>query len=83
LAKITKKVIKKKLEGSNRSEKKFQWIPSPLTAKSVWGATSLFAGAWWVKVSGTANNTILEWFQGKMPAVMNLSGSYLVGFFIG
>ena len=66
-----------------KMEKKFQRVPSPFTAKSVWTATSLMVGSLWATVHGPANNAILAWFQGKMPAVMNFSASYLAGFFIG
>ena len=56
---------------------------SPLSAKSVWLAISLFIGGGGAMVSGPSSSTLASWFQGQAPAVMTIAGSYLGGFFIG
>lgn len=56
---------------------------SPLSAKSVWGAAGLFAGAGAAVASGTPDHAIAAWLHGLAPTAMRVSASYLAGFFIG
>ncbi len=56
---------------------------SPLSAKSVWLAISLFIGGGGAMVSGPADSKLASMLQVQAPSLMTVAESYLDGFFIG
>jgi len=56
---------------------------SPFTAKSVLFTGALFIVALGYWILGSGKDSATSWLQAASPATMAITGSYLIGFFIG